>query len=167
MGGCVHAVGGRFGSWEGRDLSGGDQGGSFKGRDHCGRDQDGSWKGDRCGGDRDNTWYSQGRNKGGRNLSSGGWGHSRGSRRHDQGGQAAAGAAGVATWAAARARLGSRYLLVRCTMLANSKSAPPQLGGGVVGGVVGFQLGSSEREAGGGVNTLYLTSFTKIARPPH
>jgi hypothetical protein len=60
MGGRVRAADGRVCSWEGRDLSGGDPGDSFKGRDHC-------------GGDRDSCWYSQGCNRGGRNLSSGGW----------------------------------------------------------------------------------------------
>ncbi len=49
-----------------------------------------------------------------------------------------------------RAQLGSRYLSVRCTILAKSNLAPPELGGGVMGGVAGLRVGRSGREAGGG-----------------
>jgi hypothetical protein len=133
----------------------------------CGGDEDGSWEGqDRCGGDRDSRWCSQGRNRRGRNLSSGGWGHIRGGRGRGRGRRAAAGAAGVVAWAVARAALGSGYPSVRCTTSVKSKlsnSAPPQRGGGAAGGsraavwaaaggvadrLVGHSSGSSGRRCG-------------------
>jgi hypothetical protein len=80
---------------------------------------------DRCGGDRDSCWRSQGRIRGGRNLTSGARAHSRGVRGRG------------CMRAAAEAALGSRYSSVRCTTPAKSNSTPPQPGRGVAGGVAG------------------------------